>query len=165
MQCEYEIGADEYVASQLLYAQLSGSRPAKNGFAGILVGLVIIAIGYDEKFLDPAQIILAVIGAWFIYWGVRCFFPARHLRQAYAKSELAGKKFMADVNRDGFEVTSELWSWGVRWPGVRLKGEEERVFIFSSQATVFMFGKRFLNNEQQEDLRRLSGLSSVPNSR
>lgn len=73
---------------------------------------------------------------------------------------MAGKRFKADVNEDGFEVTGDLCSWHVRWLRVRPKGENERVFIFTlyPEGTIFMFGKRYLNDEQQQELRRLSGL-------
>jgi hypothetical protein len=93
-----------------------------------------------------------------IYYGVGNFFPARHFRRAFHGAGLAGKKFKADVNEDGFEVTGDVCSWRIRWPGVQLKGEDERVIMLSSGGTIFMFGKKYLNNEQIQELRRLSGL-------
>jgi hypothetical protein len=160
MHFEYEITADEFVACQLLYYKLSGGRKRVERAAGwIVAGLALIFIAWHERFLDSAQIILTAIGAWWIYSGVASFFPARYFRRAYPSSGCAGKRFTADANEDGFEVMGDLYSWRVRWPGVRLKGENERVFMLYSQGTIFMFGKTYLNNEQQQELRRLSGLT------
>ena len=83
----------------------------------------------------------------------------RRFLRAYQRSELAGKRFQAEIDVDGFDVTGPLNSWRVRWEGVRLKGEDERVFVLSSGGTLFMFGKKYLSNEQQDELRRLSGLA------
>ena len=71
---------------------------------------------------------------------------------------MAGKKYQAEMNEDGFEVNEDLRGWRVRWSGVQLKGESELVFILRSQGTIFMFGKRYLNSDQQRELRKLSGL-------
>jgi len=94
-----------------------------------------------------------------IYSAVASLFPARYFRRAYLESDLAGKSFNADVGEDGFEVTGDQCSWRVRWPGVRVKGENEQVFMLYSHGTMFIFGKKYLNSEQQEHLRRLSGLA------
>jgi len=66
--------------------------------------------------------------------------------------------FAADVDENGFEIKGEFCDWRVKWLGVTLRGEDRRVFIFVSGGTIFIFGKKFLSGEQQEDLRRLSGL-------
>jgi hypothetical protein len=161
MRFEYEITPDEFAASQLLYYRLSGGRKwVEHAVGWIIAGLALIFIAWDERFVDTAQILLAAIGAWWIYCGVARFFPAWYFRRAYPKSDFAGKKFTVDANEDGFEVTADLYSWRVRWPGVRLKAENERVFMFYSQGTIFMFGKRFLTSEQQQELRMLSGAIS-----
>lgn len=69
--------------------------------------------------------------------------------------------FSADVNENGFEIKGEFCDWRVRWPGVILKGEDKQVFIFVSGGTIFIFGTKFLNGEQQKDLRKLSGLPQL----
>jgi hypothetical protein len=162
MQFDYEIAADEFVACQLIYYKLTrGSRRFINLFS-IPAGFCLFFIAWVERFSETGPVLYAVIGAWWIYSGVAYFYPSRHFLGAYRKSGLAGKKFKADVNEEGFEVTSEFYSWRVQWPGVRLKGEGEQAFMFCSLGTIFMFGKKYLNNEQQEELRRLSGLSSSP---
>lgn len=90
---------------------------------------------------------------------MRVFFRARYFRRAFPKSDLAGNGFKADLGEDDFEVTGDQCSWRVRWPGVRVKGENEQVFMLYSHGTIFIFGKQYLNSEQQEHLRGLSGLA------
>ena len=68
--------------------------------------------------------------------------------------------FKADVDENGFEVKGDLCEWRVKWLGVKLKGEDERVFIFTSGGTIFTFGKKYLNSEQQQELRKLSGIAN-----
>ena len=159
MYIEYEITADEYVASQLLYRKLSRDRKRFQWAAySILTGLLFLGVGWSGRLPDWAALPLLIIGAWWICVGVVNLYPARNLRQAYRGQELAGKKFKADLSENGFEVTGELCSWRVQWPCVKLKGENERVFILYSLGSIFVFGKQYLSDEQQQELRRVSGL-------
>ena len=163
MHFEYEITADDYVASQILYHKLGGVRRRMQWVAySVLTGLLFLGIAWSERsaWLGWGGLLLAIVGAWWIYIGVLNLFPARHLRRAYRGSELAGREFKAEVDEGGFGITGELCTWRVQWPGVRLKGEDAQVFILYSQGTIFMFGKKYLSNEQQQELRRLSGLDS-----
>jgi hypothetical protein len=41
-----------------------------------------------------------------------------------------------------------------------LEGRGQACFMFSSEGTIFTFGKKYLNSQQQQELRRLSGLAS-----
>ena len=160
MQFEYEISADEYSASQALYHKLSAGR----WFTGravvwVISGAVLLLVAWNEKALGLAPVLLALVGAQWIYCGILALFPGRHFRRQYSSAGLAGNKFRADVKDDGFDVVGELWSWRVRWSGVRLKGEDKRVFMLSSQGTIFMFGKKYLTEEQQNELRRLASIN------
>jgi hypothetical protein len=160
MHFEYEITADEYVASQILVNQLGGARTRIQSVAiWILAGIFLIFVAWNEGAIKWATILLAAIGAWWIYAGVASLFPARHFRRAYRGAEVAGKRFIADVDEDGFEVKGESCCWRVQWAGVLRKGEDAQVFMLYSQGTVFMFGKKYLSIEQQQELRRLSGLA------
>jgi hypothetical protein len=160
MRFEYEITADQFVASQLLYYKLSGGRKHRERAARwILAGIMLIAIAWSEWSFNLSPILLALIGAALIYSAVRSLFLTRYFRRQYPKSDLAGKRFVAIVSEDGFEVTGDQCGWRVRWPGVRVKGENEEVFTLYSHSTLFIFGKKYLNTEQQEDLRSLSGLA------
>lgn len=73
-------------------------------------------------------------------------------------SGLIGRKYAADVNADGFEVNGQEWGWRVKWPGVRDKGEDERVFMFYAANTLFIIGKKYLSEDQQKELRQLAKL-------
>jgi len=84
--------------------------------------------------------------------------PAGYYRGAYRRSGTAGKRFKADVDEEGIKVEGDLGSWHVKWPGAYPKGENGSVFAFFSAGTAFIFGKKYLDNEQQLELRRLSKL-------
>jgi len=160
MHFEYEIGADEFVASQLLYHKLSGGRKrVERAVYCILAGFVFVVVAWNEWSHTWTPILVALIGAWCIYSGFTTFFPSTYFLRAYPRSEVAGKRFKADVNEDGFEVTGDSCSWRIRWQGVRFKDENEQVFMLYSHGTIFMFGKKYLTSEQQQDLRKLSGLT------
>ena len=160
MHFEYEITADLFVASQLLCHKLKGGRKhIERAVQWILAGILLVAIGWSEWSLNWTPTLLVFIGAWWIYSAVMSLFLARYFRRAYPNSDMAGKTFKADVGEDGFEVAGDDCFWRVGWPHVRLKGENEKLFMFYSHNTLFVFGKRYLNSEQQEHLRRLSGLA------
>jgi hypothetical protein len=72
--------------------------------------------------------------------------------------EVRGKKFEASMGEDYFEVAGEFCTWRIKWPGVSLKGENKDVFVFYAENYVFIFGKKYLNNAEQDELRRLIGI-------
>jgi hypothetical protein len=160
MHFEYEITADDFVASQLLYLKLSGGRKrVERVVNSFLAALIFMSTAWTERSHDLSPFLLAIAGAWCIYYGAVSLFPSRYFRRAYRKSYVAGKRYAAEITEEGFEVTGDLRSWRVQWPGVRLKGENEHVFVFSSYATLFMFGKKYLSSTQQQQLRKVSGLT------
>jgi hypothetical protein len=163
MHFEYEITVDEYVAAQLLYQKLCNSRERiRRGVWWLLVGLLFIVvawnIAWNEKVLDLGPFLLGAVGGWWVYAGVVNLFPARYLRGQYQKAELAGKTFKADLSEEGFEVSGDECNWRVRWRGVRVKGENESVLVLYGANTVFIFGKKYLSHEQQQEFRKLAGL-------
>jgi hypothetical protein len=87
-------------------------------------------------------------------------FPSLNLKRAYRRSELAGKKFKADVGQDEFSVSGDEYSWRVKWTGVKVKGESEKVFLLSGPV-MFIFGKKYLTEDQQRELRTFAGLPSL----
>ena len=105
-------------------------------------------------------IIVAVFGISWVYGGIRILFPRRYYRRVYRSSELSDKSYKAELDESGFRVAGDFCEWTVKWPGLKLKGEDERVFIFCAANTIFIFGKKFLTNEQQQELRKLGGLLS-----
>lgn len=119
-----------------------------------------IVFGGSERLSELAGLLLATIGAWWVYVGIATFFPTRYFRAAYRRTGLAKEVFKATINHEGIEITSDKCDWRIRWPGVVFKGEDKRVFIFLSYATLFVFGKKYLNSENESQIRRLSGLST-----
>ena len=159
MHFEYEIGPEEYVAAQHLYLKLRRDQRRTQWTAFcFLGGLLLILIALTRVPLEWSGVLLIVMGTWLVYLGVLNLFPARYYRRAYRSAHLTGKKFVVDVTDAGFEVAGEFCTWRVQWPGVELKGENEKVLMICSGGTVFMFGKKYLTGQQQDELRRLAGL-------
>jgi hypothetical protein len=104
-------------------------------------------------------LIIACTGAWLIYAGGRVFFPRGYLRGAYNLSELDGQKFTADIKLEGFETANEFQEWRVLWAAVKLKEENKRAFVLYTGNNVFIFPKCYLSGEQQEEFRKLAGLT------
>jgi hypothetical protein len=159
VQFNYEISADEYAAGQLLFHK---SKPQRRRFLiaafWILLSILLIAVALRQKTPDIAALLLFAVGIWWIYRVLKSFFLSRYFRSAYTGSEVAGETYRAAVDESGFEVEGKTCAWRVAWPGVIFKGEDERVFAFVSNGTLFIFGKRHLNSEQQQGIRRLGSL-------
>jgi hypothetical protein len=160
MRFEYEISEEDFVACQSLYNKLHfGRKRAKHIATWMLTGFFFIAIAWTERSFNWGPFLLVAVGAWCVNCGVRGIFPARYLRRVYRKTNLKGKKFEAQINEAGFEITGDVCDWHVRWPGVLLKGEDDRAFVlYSEGGTLFMFAKKYLNQEQLDELRKFSGL-------
>jgi hypothetical protein len=163
MQFEYEISVDEYVAAVALYHKLSGRRVRlhENPIVWIAVGVFFILVAWQEKTFNWGPVLLTLLGIWWIFAGFMGLFPTKHFRRTYQEAEFWGDRFKADLDEDGFGVEADLCAWRVRWRGVKVKGEDDLVFMFYSANTVFSFGKRFLDESQQEELRRLSGMKPI----
>jgi len=165
MQFHYEIPVDEYVAAQMLYYREYGkSKFVKRALGSVLLGSFFFLIA---AFRGPewAPILLLVTGAWYIYggiaslyptryWGIASPYPTRYYRRTYPESGLAGKNYHAELDENGFSVTGDSRSWRVPWSKVRLKSEDKCVFIFFAEDTIFIFGKKYLTDEQQRDIRQ-----------
>ena len=161
MHFQYEIGPDEYVASQILYVKLNGDRKRLQwALFSIFGGFFLLLVAWMQVKSTWIELLPVVVAGWWIYAGFLNLFPARYYRRAYETADLAGKRFMADMNEQEFQVAGDLCSWRVKWAAVRLKGENEKVVVICSAGTVFMFGKKYLTSDQQQELRRLSGLLS-----
>ena len=98
--------------------------------------------------------LLLLVAAHFICVGITNLFPQSHFRKAYPQSALEGKKYQAELDESGFLVSGDSCSWRVAWSEVHLKGENKRVFIFYAKGNIFIFGKKYLTEEQQRDIRR-----------
>ncbi len=164
-QFEYEISSDEFVAASTLYYKLSRRRVPlhQKPLLWIFIGVFFAVVGWQEEktFNSGVTVLLVLFGVWWIYAGFTNLFPTRYFRKVYSKAVTWGDRFKASVNTDGFEVEGEVCAWRVRWQGVKVKGEDDLVFVFYCANTMFIFGKRYLNSSQQEEMRRLSGIQAI----
>jgi hypothetical protein len=98
-----------------------------------------------------------MVGFYWIYACVSALFPARHYRRYYPGTRLAGKKFRATVIDEGIEVASDLTLTTSMWADITVTAADDQAFMLYSQdtATIFMFGKKYLSAEQQNELSRL----------
>jgi hypothetical protein len=160
MQFDYEIPVEEYAAAHVLYYKsCAKGQPVKRALSWVLLGLFFVLIAVLRWAADWTPILLLVTGAWFIYGGIAMLFPARHYRKHYPESGLAGKTYHAELDEQGFYVSGDGCSWRVPWTEARLKGEDKVVFMFSGKGTIFIFGKKYLTNDQQTQIRQLAAMS------
>jgi hypothetical protein len=160
MQFDYEIPVEEYAAAQALYYKAcTKGQVVKQALGWVLLGLFFVLVAVFRWAADWAPILLLLTGSWFIYSGFRMLFPTRHYRRYYPESGLAGKKYHAELDESGFSVSGDACSWRVLWAEARLKGEDKRVFMFCGKGTVFMFGKRYLTDQQQKEIRQFAAMS------
>jgi hypothetical protein len=159
MQFDYEVPVEEYAAAQVLcYKASAKGQLVKQALGWVLLGLFfVLSAFYWAVAWAPIVLVMMLTGAWFIYWGIRSLFPARHYRRHYPHSGLAGKTYHAELDENGFAVSGDDCSWRVPWAEAQLKGEDNRVFAFSGKNTIFIFGKQYLTDEQQKEIRRLAG--------
>jgi len=158
MYFEYEITEDEYVAAQRLFNQAKVGRGLQvNALIWIFTGLFFVLVAWSERRFGWSVVLLIAAGTLQVLVGFQGFFPARKFRRSYRSSNMAGKKFKAEVNEAGFEVNADLSGYSVKWAGVKFRGEDDRVFMFYSAPVVFIFGKKYLSSDQQTELRRLAG--------
>jgi hypothetical protein len=158
---EYEISEADYVAGQILYCkQQFGRRYVENAIAAVLMGVVLGILAWLESVHNFAKVILCAAGIWWVYGGLTRLFPSLYLRRQYRASGLAGQKFRAEINAEGLQVTGELCAWRVRWQGLSAKGQNNLIFMFLGANTVFIFARKYLDEEQEAELCRMSGLTA-----
>jgi len=149
---------DEFAAAQLLYYKAqSQSRLVKRAVGWMLLGVFFFLIAVF-RWAGFGPILLMLTGAWFICGGITSLFPTRHYRRAYPESGMPGKRYHAELDENGFSVAGDSCSWRVSWTEVSVKCEDQRVFLFTAKGTLFIFGKKYLTEEQQKDIRRFAAM-------
>jgi hypothetical protein len=157
MQFEYEIPVEEFAAAQVLYYKAwSKGKVVKRAFAYVVLGLFYVLIAIARWVPDWPPVLVLFTGVLFIYAGIATLFPARHYRRYYSQSDLAGKKYRAEIEESGFSVNGDGCSWRVLWTEALHKGEDNRVFTFCAKGTIFIFGKKYLTDEQQQTLHQFA---------
>lgn len=160
----YEITEDDYVACQLLHyeAKYGKKRNTQNALAWILLGIFLIVVAYNAQEVSWPTVLLAMSGAYWTFSGVNAMFLVRHFRRFYPGTKLQGKKFNAVIDEQGIEISSNVTYTKSKWSDVTVRSEGKDAFMLYSQesATLWMFGKKYLNDEQQREMVRL--LESAP---
>jgi hypothetical protein len=154
MQFNYEIPADEFIAAQIAFHTAKDKhRLIKRALGYMLLG-VVFGLSAIFRYPDLGPLLLLLSAAYFICVGIGNLFPQRLFRNAYQQSAVEGNRYQAELDESGFLVSGDSCSWRVAWNEVHLKGENKRVFIFYAKATIFIFGKKYLTDEQQREIRR-----------
>jgi len=160
MQFDYEIGLDEHSAAQMLYHKACTKRqPFTEGLAWAFVGIICLSIAVFNWVADWVHLLILLTGVWFTYGAIAGLLVKRHYRKFYRASGLAGKRYQAELDGNGFSVRGDGCLWRVQWPDILFKGEDKRVFMFSAKGTLFIFGKKYVPVEQQQVIRQYAALS------
>ena len=160
MQFDYQVPIEEYAAGQVLNAKArSRGVFVQQALLWISLGIFFVLLVGFRSSPDWVGILFLIIATGLFFLGIRCLFPASYFRRLYPKSGLEGKTYHADVDNQGFLVTGDGCTWRITWPEVRAKREDKLVFIFTAKGTIFIFGKRYLSNDQQTQIRQLAAMS------
>jgi hypothetical protein len=162
MEFEYEVSADDYAEAVILYHTLSRGRWGAAGGL-FIVGGFLLTVGLIEREKGLSPLLLVALGAFSIWLGIVSAFPRLSSRKKYRKyfreMGIKGKTYLANVNAERLNIAGDDATWSRPWAEVSSKGEDRQLFMFSSRGTLFIFAKRYLTDEQQQELRSLTGLS------
>ena len=163
MTFQYEIDKDTYVACQILYHKARGdlAKMWKGAAFWSLLGVSMMVVACSAPEMSWVSALLFLNGTVWTYSGLRVCLPNRYFAKHYHGTNLAGKQFTADLNPERLEVTGNHARWGVKWPGVTIKQEDKSAFAFYSDETavIYMFGKKYLSIEEQQQIRLFAGMS------
>lgn len=160
MRFDYEVPIEEYAAGQVLHTKAhSKGAFVQQVLLWTSLGVFFILLAGFRFGPDWWRILLVLIAVCFFYLGIKYLFPIRYFRRHYSKSGLAGKHYQAELDETGFLVSGDACNWQVLWPDVQLKGEDNLVFMFTGKGTIFIFGKKYLTDEQQTAIRRFGKIS------
>lgn len=162
MEFDYEISADDYAAAQILSLRLNHNY--YSGAWWFFGGLFLILLCLIERDRGWSPVLLGALGVWCVWVSISRTFPgkfsATRFHKRYRQLGLEARKYHARVDASGFEVIGEQSTWRMRWADITLKGEDNRVFIFYYPGgVIFIFGKRYMDEKQQQSLRSFGGLS------
>ncbi len=170
MQFEYEITPNRVLPrpNSCITGRVTRSESGGRSFPYSSELPVLELRGLQAKFGWP-EFLLAVTSPLWCYAGVSSLFPGvfkKYLQTCLSRiTSACAKGFRAAMNQSGFEVTEDSCSWRVQWPAVTMRSEDVKVFLLCSYGSMFIFGKRYLTGEQQQELRVLSGLGPPPRTR
>ena len=161
MEFEYEIQPDDYAAASVIYAKLL--KKSRKFSPWLYGGAILVIVFLLERDRGLSPVLLGAIGVWWMWAGFAQTFPGAfrsYYRRHYQKLRLGNRKYKASVEEPGFVVDGDDTTWRVRWQDVSPKGEDNEVFMFYARGTLFIFAKRYLSNEAQQQLRLMAGLQA-----
>jgi hypothetical protein len=162
MEFEYEVSAADYYDASIFYYRLNRRRLAAGSGSLFIFGGFLIVVGLIEKEKGLSPLLLIALGAILIWFGVVGFFPRlsprKRFRKCFKELGIEGKKYRAAVDTEGINIVGDDTTWSRRWSDISSKGEDDKLFLFCSKFTMFIFAKRYLTEEQQQELRSFISL-------
>jgi hypothetical protein len=110
-----------------------------------------LVYAYGPEGWQSAAISIAALAI--IYTSIKSMFLESYLRKQFAGTGLAGKRYRAKVDEVGIEVVGDEAEWRMKWSYIKARREGKISFCFDGQTVMFIYGKRFLTEAQQENLR------------
>jgi len=163
MEFEYEISAEDYADALILYYRLNRRRLSTSTGSLFIFGGFLLTVGLIEREKGLSPLLLVALGAFTIWLGIVSAFPRlssrKKFRRHFRELGIEGKKSHANVNEEGLNITGDDETWSRPWADISSRGEDKQLFMFYSRGTLFIFAKRYLTSEQQQELRSLTGLS------
>jgi hypothetical protein len=153
----YKMTKDDYAeGNALLYRKFK----ARSTWIIALLGIALMAVPFLLQEPDGRRYLslgwpLIPLGLILIYYGIRYQSPKRVARQQYASTGIEGHEFAAQVSQEGIQVRGTYSEWKYAWPAILLAEESEKLFALYSGLQIFVFAKRYLNEEQINALRSL----------
>ena len=150
----YLITKEDYAEGNMLLCRKFKTRST---WIIALLGVAVLAVPFLLQ--DPDGSVHPLVrwpfiplGLILIYYGVR-YQSIRHVaRQQYVSTGIGGHKFAARVSREGIQVRGTHSEWKYDWPAVLLAEESETLFALYTGLQLFVFAKRYLNDEQVKAL-------------
>jgi hypothetical protein len=160
VEFEYEINADDFASGMTLYQKKVGGFRYR--LAYILIGTALILLPIVVRHNNGSEIdapwFTIAFGIVFLCCGIATLFYSSRVRRTYGNSEIASQRYNAVLTENGVDVSGPNRHWQFGWTVVKIRAENETLFIFSDTSVVFIFAKRYLTSEQMAQVRQLGKL-------
>jgi YcxB-like protein len=159
IQFSYEITQQDFVeGNALICAKLKRRR----SWIVSLLGVAVIAVPFSQVGPDGyMQVDLAsswpffLMGLLLMYWGIRYQSPRYLARLAYPNTGIEHRPFRAVVSAEGIRVQGLYSEWKYTWQAMLLAEESATLFALYTGLQIFVFGKRFMTEDQISAFRQL----------
>ena len=159
IQFAFEVTQDDYAeANALICRKLKWKRSWIVPLLGVAVMAVPFAQVDADGYMNPhlGNLWIMVLGGFaLIYYGLRYQSASYTARQHYPSTGIEYHRFIAFVSGEGIQVRGTFCEWKYGWPAILLAEESEKLFALYTGLQIFVFAKRYLNDEQTNTLRSL----------